>query len=134
MKKFIFSKFLGLQAYGRQLYYQMNSITGNYQQNFYPPPMLPPCIDLSPPPSNFEEPPYVLNNCGKPSGHQAYKNGWWWNYIYSLTIWISEAHSSQYFETKLTAPSGAHDMKTLTVVYFRLQHMRHAITHACLKH
>ena len=56
VKKFIFSKFGGLQAYGWQLYYQMNSSTGIFQQHFKPP-MLPLCIDLSPLPSNFEEPP-----------------------------------------------------------------------------
>ena len=50
VKKFIFSKFAGLQAYSRQLYYQMNSFTGIFRQHFKPP-MLPPCIDLSPPPS-----------------------------------------------------------------------------------
>ena len=37
MKKFIFSKFAGLQAYSQQLYYQMNSTTGISQQNFKPP-------------------------------------------------------------------------------------------------
>ena len=62
-----FSKFAGLQAYSRQLYYQMNSFTGIFQQHFKPS-MLPPCIDLSPT-SNFEEPPtplpHVLNTCGK---------------------------------------------------------------------
>ena len=44
VKKFIFSKFGGLQAYSRQLYYQMNSFTGIFQQHF----KLPPCFDLSP--------------------------------------------------------------------------------------
>ena len=37
MKKFIFSKFAGLQAYSRQLY------------SILSPPMHPSCIDLSPP-------------------------------------------------------------------------------------
>ena len=32
MKKFIFSKFGGLQAYSPQLYYQMNSFTGIFQR------------------------------------------------------------------------------------------------------
>ena len=45
VKKFIFSKFAGLQAYSRQLYYQVNSFTGIFQQHLLPP-MLPPCIDL----------------------------------------------------------------------------------------
>ena len=39
-KKFIFSKFAGLQAYSRQLYYQMNFFTGTFRQHFKPP-MLP---------------------------------------------------------------------------------------------
>ena len=55
--KFTFSKFAGLQVYSQQLYYQMNSFTVILQQHFKPPPMLPPFLDLSPPPSNFEEPP-----------------------------------------------------------------------------
>ena len=63
MKKFIFSKFAGLQAYSQQLYYQMNSFTGIFRQHFKPP-MLPPSIDFSPS-SNFEAP-HVLNTCGNP--------------------------------------------------------------------
>ena len=58
MKKFIFSTFAGLQTYSRQLYYQMNSFTGIFQKHLKPS-MLPPCIDLSPPP-------HVHNTCGKP--------------------------------------------------------------------
>ena len=33
VKKFIFSKFARLQAYIRQLYYQMNSFTGIFQED-----------------------------------------------------------------------------------------------------
>ena len=74
MKKFIFSKFSGLQAYSRQLYYQMNSFTGIFEQHFKfppPPPMLPPCIDLcrhpyqilkSPP--NWAQPPMFSTPVG----------------------------------------------------------------------
>ena len=67
VKKFIFSKFGGLQAYSQQLYYQMNSFTGIFRQHF----KLSPCSPmfwLKPPPtpSNFEEPPHVRNSCGKP--------------------------------------------------------------------
>ena len=47
MKKFIVSKFAGLQAYSWQLYYQMNFITGIFGQHFKPPPCSP-IIDLSP--------------------------------------------------------------------------------------
>ena len=42
VKKFIFSKFTGLQNYNRQLYYQMNSISGIFRQDFklpHAPPM-----------------------------------------------------------------------------------------------
>ena len=68
MKKFIFSKFAGLLAYSWQLYYQMNFFKGIFRQHLKPP-MLPPCIDLRPPPSNFEEsPPHVLNTYGKTWG------------------------------------------------------------------
>ena len=49
MKKFIFSKFAGLQPYIWQLYYQMNSFTGTIRQHFMPL-MLPLWIDLSSPP------------------------------------------------------------------------------------
>ena len=34
VKKFIFSKFAGLEAYSRQLYYQMNSFIGIFRQHF----------------------------------------------------------------------------------------------------
>ena len=37
VKKFIFSKFAGLQAYSQQLYYQMNSFTGFFLQHLKPP-------------------------------------------------------------------------------------------------
>ena len=37
VKKFIFCKFAGLQAYSQQLYYQMNSLIGIFQQHFKPP-------------------------------------------------------------------------------------------------
>ena len=55
VKKFIFSKFAGLQAYSRQLYYQMNSFTGIFWQHLKPPPppILLPCIDLGPLPIKF---------------------------------------------------------------------------------
>ena len=46
MKKFIFTKFVGLKAYSRESYYQMKSFTGILWQHFKPP-MLPPCIDLT---------------------------------------------------------------------------------------
>ena len=56
---FIFSKFAGLQAESRQLYYQMNSFTGIFD-SILSPPLLPPCIDVSPPPCSEH------NTCGKP--------------------------------------------------------------------
>ena len=52
----VFSKCAGLQAYSRQLYYQMNSFTGISRQHFKPTPpsqCSPPCIDLSPLPIKF---------------------------------------------------------------------------------
>ena len=50
MKKFIFSKFGGLQDYSQQLYYQMNSFTDIFD-SILSSPMLTPCFDLrlSPP-------------------------------------------------------------------------------------
>ena len=74
-KKFIFSKFSGLETYSRQLYYQMNSFTSIFQQHFKPPPHAPPFIDLSPPPPHphqiLKSPPspHLLNTCGKPCDH-----------------------------------------------------------------
>ena len=68
---FILSIFASLQDYSRQLYYQMNSFTG-ISWHYFKPPMLPPCIDLSPPPPPpphqiLKSPPtHVLNTCGKP--------------------------------------------------------------------
>ena len=44
MKKFIFSKFRGLQAYSWQLYYQMNSFRSIFQQHFKPTP----CFEIAP--------------------------------------------------------------------------------------
>ena len=46
-------KFAGLQTYSQELYYQMNSFMGIFRQHFKPP-MLPPFIDLSPPPIKIE--------------------------------------------------------------------------------
>ena len=73
MKKFIFSKLAVLQAYSQQLFYQMNSFTGIFQQHCKPP-MLPPSIELSPHPQILKSlpngggdmAPRVLNTCGKP--------------------------------------------------------------------
>ena len=42
MKKFIFSKFAGLEVYSRQLYKQMNFFTGFLKQHFNPLPPPPP--------------------------------------------------------------------------------------------
>ena len=65
VKKFILSKFGGLQAYSWQLYYQMNSFTGIFQQQHF---KLPPCFDLSSSPIKLwgAPSPYVFNTCGKP--------------------------------------------------------------------
>ena len=73
MKKFIFSEFAGLQAYSRQLYYQINSTTGIFNR-ILSPPHAPPYIDLSPPsPSNFEEPPPLFL---KPVGNPGFVVEW----------------------------------------------------------
>ena len=81
MKKFIFSKFAGLQTYSWQLYYQMNSFTGIFWQYFKPPPScFPHLLTLGPPPPRikfWKAPPppnghlkspqwHVLNTCWKP--------------------------------------------------------------------
>ena len=58
MKKFIFSKFGDLQAYS----------------HFKLPPMLPPCFDLSPTPSNFEEPPTPTPMFETPVGNPDHKD------------------------------------------------------------
>ena len=82
MKKFIFSKFAGFQAYSYQLYYQTNSFTGIFRQHFKhtPPgsPPLPPCsscINLNLLPLNFEEPPMGMfsTHVGKPALHFCHK-------------------------------------------------------------
>ena len=59
MKKFIFSKFGSLQAYSRQLYYQMTPSQVFFISILCSPHASPPCFDLKPPSpaSNFEEPP-----------------------------------------------------------------------------
>ena len=62
---FILSIFASLQDYSRQLYYQMNSFTGIFWHHFKTP-MLPPCIDLSPPHQIWKSPLHVRNTCGKP--------------------------------------------------------------------
>ena len=69
MKKFIFSKFTGLQAYNQQLYYQMNCFTGIFQHHFKPPPHTPPMYWIKPPPPSsikFWRAPHYLSTCGKP--------------------------------------------------------------------
>ena len=95
VKKFIFSKFAVLQAYSWQLYYQVNSFTGILRQHFKPP-MLPPCIDLSPPiPVKFWRAPPpngggegggcggdVLNTCGEP----------WTTVEMNITLKFTEPH------------------------------------------
>ena len=61
MKKFIFKKFAGLQAYSWQLYQQMNSFTGIFQHRLKPP-ILPPVLTHAPyqilksPPPMFSAP------------------------------------------------------------------------------
>ena len=66
LKKFIFSKFAGLQVYSGLLFYQMNSITGIFRQHFKPH-MLPPCIDLSSPPIKYwRAPPMFSTSVGNP--------------------------------------------------------------------
>ena len=66
LKKFIFSKFAGLQVYSGLLFYQMNSITGIFRQHFKSH-MLPPCIDLSSPPIKYwRAPPMFSTSVGNP--------------------------------------------------------------------
>ena len=48
VKKFIFSKFAGFQAYSRQRYYQVNSFTDIFRQHFKPSPHAPPMYWLKP--------------------------------------------------------------------------------------
>ena len=67
VKKLIFSKFAGLEAHSRQRYYHMDSFTGIFRQHFKPPSCSPHVLTKPPPsPTNLEEPPHVLNTCGKP--------------------------------------------------------------------
>ena len=58
MKKFIFTKFAGLQSYSWQLYSHNNSFTDISQQHFIPPPPILPMYRF--------KPPHVLNTSGKP--------------------------------------------------------------------
>ena len=68
VKKFIFSKFAGLQAYSHQLYYQMNSFTGFFDSILSPPAMLPQCIDLSTPLVKYwRAPPMFSTPVGNPA-------------------------------------------------------------------
>ena len=68
VKKFIFSKFAGLQAYSRQLYYQMNSFTGIFRQYLKPSSHAPPMYWLKPPPIRFwrATPPMFSTPVGSP--------------------------------------------------------------------
>ena len=71
VKKFIFSKFAGLQAYNQQFTIKWTPSQVFFDSILRPPPMLPPCIDLSPPPPiKFWRAPHVLNTCGKPWGRR----------------------------------------------------------------
>ena len=84
MKKFIFSKFADLEAYSRQLYYRMNSVTGIYWQ-YFKPPMVPTCIDLNPSPIKFwRAPSMFITPVGNPE--VLYKLIYIYIYIYIVTI------------------------------------------------
>ena len=87
MKKFIFSKFADLEAYSRQLYYRMNSVTGIYWQ-YFKPPMVPTCIDLNPSPIKFwRAPSMFITPVGNPE--VLYKLIYIYIYIYLLFyIWF----------------------------------------------
>ena len=50
MKKFIFTKFAGLQSYSWQLYSHKNSFTDISQQHFIPPSPNPPHVSIQAPP------------------------------------------------------------------------------------
>ena len=69
MKKFIFSKFGRLQAYSRQLYYQMTPSQVFFTSILCSPHAPPPCFDLNPPSpaSNIEEPPMFATPLGNPA-------------------------------------------------------------------
>ena len=82
MKKFIFSKFADLEAYSRQLYYRMNSVTGIYWQ-YFKPPMVPTCIDLNPSPIKFWRAPSMFIT---PVGNPEVLYKLIYIYIYIFTI------------------------------------------------
>ena len=69
MKKFISSKFGGLQAYSRQLYYQMTPSQVFFANILCSPHAPPPYFHLnhSSPASNFEEPPMFATPLGNPA-------------------------------------------------------------------
>ena len=84
VKKFIFSKFADLEAYGRQLYYRMNSVTAIYWQ-YFKPPMVPTCINLNPSPIKFwRAPSMFITPVGNPE--VLYKLIYIYIYIYIFTI------------------------------------------------
>ena len=59
MKKFIFTKFAGLQSYSWQLYSHKNSFTDISQQHFIPP-------SPNPPPVSIQAPPMFSTPLGSP--------------------------------------------------------------------
>ena len=65
LKKFIFSKFGGLQACSRQFYHQMNSFPGIFWQ-YFKLPHAPPCFDLSPSHQILRSPPMFATPAGNP--------------------------------------------------------------------
>ena len=76
VKKFILSKFAGLQTYSRQFYHQMNSFKGIFDSILSPhaPHVLteasPHQILKSPPQwGRGDSCPHVLNTCGKPCSY-----------------------------------------------------------------
>ena len=102
LKKFIFSKFGGLQAYSRQFYHQMNSFTGIFWQ-YYKLPHAPPMFWLEPLPSNFEEPPHVRNTCGKSCGAIRIIKKFWWKLKYFFSTAGSEFGNKNTFAKKMRA-------------------------------
>ena len=89
VKKFIFIKLAGLQAYSQQLYYQMN-FTGIFQQHLKTP-HAPPCIDLS----------HVLNTCGKPWQHLfTFLQTWCQQYKWNSHVFFHVLHKVLYCKNR----------------------------------
>ena len=87
----------------------MNSFTGIFQQHFKPP-HPPPCMDLSPPPSNFDDPSPMGAGGSTPVENPAwyilklsvFKSFQWWSNCFKMKMVSTKNHVFMFKDFQLT--------------------------------